>query len=97
MNDTARIRQLAHERAGTARVIEMYVRQENPIDIGRSDSLLGERFEQARHGMRSANVDKRRTSGIDEQMARREPRPYILNVDRVQSWHAIDGQRDSIY
>ncbi len=81
MNDTSCVRQLLHEEARTACVIEVYVGEKNVIDLADVDVLLVQCVNQERHAAVRTGIDKRRTAILNDEVAGVLQRPRILRVD----------------
>jgi hypothetical protein len=81
MNHQARPRQMPHEQARAAGVIEMDVGRNDEVDRVALEPGGGERREQARHRVVGAGVDERGAAALDDQIRGVEQRPVKAGVD----------------
>ena len=82
MHQDLRARQRCRQPAGAARMVQMHMREENIIDVGRIDAFGGEGAEQIRNGEMRAGVDECGAAVIDDEVTGIEPRAQMLGVDR---------------
>lgn len=81
MNDTARVRQMLHQLTGSARMIQVHVRQKHEVDIADVQALLPECIEQQRDAAVDARVDERGSTIFDDQVTGVLQGARILRVD----------------
>lgn len=82
MQHATRIRQVLHEQAGTARMIEMNVRKKYIFDCVDREVLLSQRVEQQRHAAVGARINERGGAVLNDEVARVLERTRILSVYR---------------
>ena len=81
MQQGARVGQRLQQRAGTAGVIQVHVREEEVVDRGALDAECRERGQQVRHGEVGADVDERGPPAVADQVRRRVPGVQVLGID----------------
>ena len=82
MQQRLRVRQLAHQGAGAAGVVEMHVRQQQVVDGCARHAELVERGEQVRYRVVGADIDERRAPGVDDDMRRGVTCVQVFDIDR---------------
>ncbi len=85
MDDEPRARQVLHQQADAARVVEVDVGRDDVVDGVDVESCGGEGGEQARHRMVRAGIDERRAAALDDQVGGVEERPMKARVDDVDA------------
>ena len=85
MDDEPRARQVLHQQADAARVVEVDVGRDDVVDGVDVEPCGGERGEQARHRMVRAGIDERRAAALDDQVGGVEERPMKAGVDDVDA------------
>ena len=81
VQDAAGIRQVLHQQAGPAGMVEMNVRQENKVDVGDIEALLTQRIQQQRYGIVGAGIDERAAALFDDEVTGVLQRAQIFSVD----------------
>ena len=85
MRDQPRPRQLLHQQADAAGVVEVHVGRDHVVDrVGRQAGGV-ERGEQARHRMVGAGIDEGGAAAFDDQVGGVEERPMKAGVDDVDA------------
>ena len=85
MDDEPRARQLLHEQADAAGVVEVNVGRDDEVDRVRAEPERAERGEQARHRVVGARVDEGGATLLDDEIRRVEAWPMKAGVDRVDA------------
>ena len=81
MDDEPRVRQVLHQQARAAGMVEMDVGRDDVVDRVDADAGASERREQARDGVVGARVDEGGAAALDDQVGRVEERAMKAGVD----------------
>ena len=81
MHHAAGIRQLLHQRARPARMVEMDVGDEHPVNVAWLQAAGRERRHQVRHRVGGTGVDEGSPTAVHHQVAGVEPRPDVVGID----------------
>ena len=93
MHDEARARQRLHQQADSARMVEMDMGGDDPVDRVARDAQRVEGGQKARHRMVGAGVDESGAARFDDQEARVETRPVKAGVDDVDAMRVVAEER----
>ena len=81
MNDQGRARQLAHQRAGAAGMVEVHMRRDHELDGRARQAQRLERGQMARQREVGAGVDEGGAPAVDDEKRRVEARAMEAGVD----------------
>ena len=96
MHNTGCGRQRLHQQAGTARMIQVNVRQEDVAYGPGFDTERIERCKQARDTGIRAGIDEGRLTGLDEDMTRGEAGAHVFDVNGIDTVGVVGSQRFDI-
>ena len=96
MHHHPRIGQMRQQRTGTTGMIQVHMRQDQPVDLfGRHAGTL--QFGQhVRHRMIGAAIDESTAAIADDQVSRRETRPHLRRIDGVDAAPGLGDGRVEI-
>ena len=81
MQHRPRVRQLLHQLARAAGVVQVHVREENVVHRLAGDAEPSSAAEQIGNGMRRADVDERGPAAVLDDVRGREPGPHVFGID----------------
>ena len=85
MDDEPRARQVLHQEADAAGVVEVDVGRDDVVDGVDVEPGSGERGEQARHRVVRAGIDERRATALDDQVGSVEERSMEAGIDDLDA------------
>ena len=91
VRDQARVRQVRHQQADAAGVVEVHMGRDHEVDRVVCQACRGEGRQQARHRVVDAGVDEGGAAALDDQVGGIESRAVKTGVDDV------DTVRDRLY
>jgi hypothetical protein len=70
VNDTPCVRQVLHQQAGTASMIEVNMRQENKVDVADVETLSLQPVEKERHAVIRPGIDESTPAAFNDEVTR---------------------------